>query len=125
MNNKQNNQIHPKDIEHELNFFVGCEIEDMVKYGVSILTTGAQYVAKECCAYWLLDIINSVQLIKKVKAEYFQVYDLEVKDNTAKVIVTDGNNNVLYKQNIPYTDFPLDKVTLWRVNGTIMLPGEY
>jgi hypothetical protein len=28
-------------------------------------------------------------------------------------------------QGIPYTDFPLDTIKLYLVNGVLMLPGEY
>lgn len=94
------------------------------------LTDGALYVAKAGGAYWLMDIIASVQDLEGIKGEYFQNWQLQVKpDRSALVTCDDGNGNVLYKQVIEYTDFPLDKIQLYAVddsiNLTIMLPGEY
>jgi DNA polymerase-3 subunit alpha len=42
-----------------------------------------------------------------------------------KVICTDGNNNILYTQNIEFSDFPLPEIEIWRVDGVIMLKTEY
>jgi len=32
---------------------------------------------------------------------------------------------VLYRQRIPYSDFPLDKIKLWFMNGVCYLPSEH
>jgi hypothetical protein len=52
--------------------------------------------------------------------------------NEAIFTVDDGNGNILYTQNIEYTDFPLDEVHLFvsdlREYGNspvVMLPSEY
>jgi hypothetical protein len=111
-------------ILHTLPHFVGTD--GYYKYmGGLMLTDGAKYVADSCGAFWLLDIIWSVQTIAKVKREAFQVYKLKVEDGVGVVTVEDGNKNVVYKQEIPYTDFPLDEITLWMTNKVIMLPSEY
>jgi len=92
----------------------------------TIYTEGVQYLAKSADAYWLLDLVAShCKYNEDVKGHYFQVYDLFVKDNSAKVVITDGNHNILGKQEIEYTDFPLNKFVLWCVHNTIMLPSEY
>jgi hypothetical protein len=116
MKNKQ-------EILHSLTHFYGSET--FTKFGNSILTEGVRYLTDSADCFWLLDIINSIQTLPRVKAEYFQTFKLTVKNNKAKVLVTDGNDKILYTQNIEYTDFPLDEITLWRVHGTIMLPSEY
>jgi len=94
------------------------------------LTDGALYVAKGGGAYWLMDIIASVQNLQGIKGEYFQNWILTVnQDKSALVTCDDGNGNLLYKQEIEFTDFPLDKIQLYAVDDgqslTIMLPGEY
>ena len=38
---------------------------------------------------------------------------------------TDGMDHELAAQAIPFTDFPLEEVSLWLVDGTLMLPSEY
>ena len=99
--------------------------ESYSRFGPSLLTDGVAWLINATECFWLIDIINSVQILVKVRAEYFQTFELQVKNNKAKVIVTDGNNNILYKQSISYTDFPLDNITLWRVDGVIILKSEY
>ena len=46
-------------------------------------------------------------------------------DRTATLACGDGNEAVVYAQEIPFTDFPLDEVTLWFANGVIYLPSEH
>jgi hypothetical protein len=93
-----------------------------------VCTDGVMYVAKEAGAYWLLDLVASYQSAK-MKAEAFQVYALRLgKNNTARMTITDSNDNILAEQAIEYTDFPQD-IDLWLVYdyecATLMLPSEY
>ena len=90
-----------------------------------LLTDGTHYLAESCGAYWLMDTIASYQARGKLTGEAFQVWTLTVTDSEALLICTDGNDNELIRQEIPYTDFPLDKITLWCVDGVILLPSEY
>jgi hypothetical protein len=92
-----------------------------------VYTDGAKYVAEEGGGYWLLDTIAFSQRYEKaVAAEAFQVWTLKVReDRTASLVCSDGNDNVVYKQDIPFTDFPLDEITLWFADNTIFLPSEY
>jgi len=46
-------------------------------------------------------------------------------DRSATVLCDDGNGNVVYMQEIPFTDFPLDGVKLYFANNIIHLPSEY
>ena len=96
----------------------------------SLLTDGAQYVAEEGGAYWLMDIIASAQLDPKVKAEPFQVWKLAVNDDQSAIMEADDRNgNAIYTQAIPWTDFILDNMKLYAVKEEdyliIMLPSEY
>ncbi len=92
-----------------------------------LYTDGVQYVAETVGAYWLIDSIAIHQMhTKAVKAEPFQVWKLEVaEDQSAKLSCEDGNNNVVFTEQIPYTDFPAEGVTLWFTDNTILLPVEY
>jgi Family of unknown function (DUF6876) len=45
-------------------------------------------------------------------------------DRTATLVCEDGNYNAVYNQKIPFTDFPLDTVSLWFANGVIYLPAS-
>ena len=93
-----------------------------------VLTDGVQQLCEDAQCFWLMDIIGSHQHKPAVKNESFQVWTLTVKDRAAKVLATDGNDKVIAKQNVPYTDFPLDEVKLFVADGegykVIMLPSE-
>jgi hypothetical protein len=112
----------------ELRNFTGSE--HWYRHGLVptiLFTDGAKYVADEGGAYWLLDEIALAQRYEKsVTAERFQVWTLKVKDDhTATLSCGDGNNNIVYRKEIPFTDFPADEITLWFANNTIFLPSEY
>jgi hypothetical protein len=92
-----------------------------------LFTDGAKHVADIGGAYWLIDEIALAQRYqKKAAAEEFQVWTLKVKDDrTAKLTCEDGNGNAVYTKRIPFTDFPLDEISLYFCNNTILLPSEY
>jgi hypothetical protein len=87
-------------------------------------TEGVRYLAETAGAYWLIDKIATLQLEPKIKAEEFQVWKLKVADSKAELVCEDGNYNVVYREGIEFTDFPLDHVDLWLENNVIMLPSE-
>ncbi len=83
-------------------------------------TEGVQFLAKEVGAYWLLD-----KIALPLRSEPFQVWKLQVSGTTAHLICEDGNDGVLSTEVIGFTDFPEPGITLWCVDGTILLPSEY
>ena len=87
----------------------------------------AKYVADQAGAYWLLDEIAIIQPHdKRVAAESFQVWKLIVRpDHTGVLTCEDGNDNIVYTKQIEYTDFPVEGITLYFTNNTILLPLEY
>ena len=92
-----------------------------------VLTDGVKQLCNDAQCFWLMDIIGSYQ--HKLN-EPFQVWTLTVKDRAAKVSATDGNDKVLAKQKIPFTDFPLDSIQLYVEEGgegyqVILLPSEH
>ena len=114
--------------KHDLDQFTGSE--NWYRHSINrnvLYTDGAQHVAEHGGAYWLLDTIANCQRHeKRVAAEPFQVWKLVVRpDKTATVTCDDGNHNVVYTEQIEFTDFPLDEVTLWFANGVIYLPNEH
>ena len=92
-----------------------------------LYTEGARHIAEHGEAYWLLDEIALIQPYdQNVAAEEFQVWTLNVKpDKTATLTCDDGNGNVVFSKEIPYTDFPLDTTKLYFANNVIHLPSEY
>ena len=105
-----------------------CGSENIYRHGLCrnvLYTDGAKYVAESAGAYWLLDEVATNQMIPSVGAEEFQVWKLAVHANrTATLACDDGNGNIVFTKEIPYTDFPLDSFSIWFENGTIFLPSE-
>jgi hypothetical protein len=103
--------------------------ENYHQYLFLLLTDGALEMAQTCDAFWLLDIILSYQVYKKIRLEPFQVWKLTLDgaDKTsAFVVCTDGNDRQLVKQYIDYTDFPLPEgMVLWKEGNVILLPREH
>ena len=92
-----------------------------------LFTDGAKYVADVAGAYWLLDeIVLAQRYVKKVSAEAFQLWKLTVKDDrTATLACENGNCQKVFSKKIEFTDFPLDEISLYFTNNTILLPSEY
>ncbi len=93
-----------------------------------LLTDGTRFLADTVGCYWLMDAIAShVQHLDK--KEVFASCKLTVSKGSAKLIIDDGNGNILATQKIPYTDFPLDSTHLYAClndnQWIILLPSEY
>ena len=81
---------------------------------------------KHCGAYWLIDLVISYQGTREINLQRFQVWELKrKKDCKFSILATDGNDNFIASQQIPFSDFPFDIATLWLVDGCMMLPTEY
>jgi hypothetical protein len=119
----------PKTLDaRDLDHFTGSEeFYTQPLYGRVRYTEGVRHVAEAGEAYWLLDaIIFSARHVRRLQGEAFQVWHLAVLDGRGVLTCTDGDSDdALYTQRIPYTDFPVPEVTLWLVDGVLMLPSEY
>ena len=90
-----------------------------------VATDGAVALASAAGCFWLLDIIGSYQGDKRLDPE-FQVWELEVDcENCSGVIRGYNNTKLIITQEIPWTDFPLDGVKLYLIDGIILLPSEH
>lgn len=90
-----------------------------------LYTEGVRYLAKEGNAYWLIEYVFSRQ-DKNISKHPFQVWKLQVhKDRTASIIIEDGNCEKITSYQLDYTDFPIKEITLWFIEGTLLLPSEY
>ena len=94
----------------------------------TLLTDGTYYLCEHAGAYWLIMVFASYLHELKLN-EWFTVLKLDVTGSSAKVIISDGNDNVLAIQEIEYTDFPLPNLTLYGCwdseHWVLMLPSEY
>lgn len=123
---EQKEQLTPTQILNMLNGFIGSE-EFYRIYPNVIITEGVKFLCEQAKCFWLIDCIYSYQTIKNVVIEPFQVIDLTVdqEKSTGLIVVTDGNEVELTRQELEYTDFPLSKIRLYYTDRTVLLPREY
>ena len=121
--------LTPEELESSLNHFSGTE--QYHRYNLFgrelLLTDGVEFLVKnaECC--WLLDLILSVQFMPAIKKLDMQFWTLNVnlEKRTAEAICERDSNDVVYRQPIPFTSFPLAEQKIWISDGVALLPGEY
>lgn len=95
-----------------------------------IYTEGVEFINQNG-AGWLVDaVLSHVLHTPKVAREDFILATLKVNLEKHSAVLTfdDGNGNVLAKQMIEYTDFPLPEISFYVENNgegkTMMLPSE-
>jgi len=111
----------------QLSYFTGTE----KYYQLSrrhLLTDGTKYLAEEAECFWMMDAIAS-HLCEIGTEDWFVVVRVQVTEGRAVMIYEDGNDREHARQEIPYTDFPLNSITLYACwdgeHWVIMLPSEY
>lgn len=107
--------------------------QDFFRHWISrkiIYTEGVEFINANG-AGWLVDaVISHVVHTPKVAREDFILAVLKVNLEKKSAVLTfdDGNGNILAKQEIEYTDFPLPEISFYVENNgdgkTMMLPGE-
>jgi len=117
-----------------LNNFHGTQQYYKSTFGKLKLTEGINYLRNKVNCYWLIDIVESVQHLKKIKENSFIVWKIEVKDNSfivkaysdiANTNSKDNKKYILYEQEGDYTDFPLKEFEFYQINDVLLLKGEY
>lgn len=95
-----------------------------------LYTEGVEFINANG-AGWLVDaVISHVVMTTKVAREDFVMATLKVnlEKHTAVLTFDDGNGNILAKQVIEYTDFPLEEIVFYVENNgegkTMMLVRE-
>ena len=93
-----------------------------------LLTDGTRYLAENAGCFWMMDAIAS-HLSEIGTQDWFVQVKVQVHGIRATMIYDDGNGNELARQEIPYTDFPMEAVSLYTCwdgdHWVIMLPSEY
>jgi len=108
---------------HKLSFFSKLKFTD-----------GMAYLLNQVGAYWLGDIVASVQHKAKVQENSgFLVWRIVVKDGKAVVDAhwdseEDGSysqDKLVYSQKINYTDFPDGTFEFYQQGDVVLLKGEH
>jgi hypothetical protein len=117
-------------IKRTLSQFVGTESYHSHKFpGKSpiLLTDGCDFIRNECKAWWLFDAILSYQCEKILKNVNFQLWELRQSKKDLSWLLTcreDSNLKPLISQVIEFSDFPLDYIKLYVIQGIALLPSE-
>ncbi len=101
---------------------IGTEQHFSSRYLWFNYTDGIKFLWESCESYWLLTTISSHK-----KKQQFQVWNLKKNsDNSALLTMKEdsGKPNIV-EQKIPYTDFPLDEIEIYLIDGILLLKSEY
>jgi hypothetical protein len=94
-----------------------------------LYTDGFRFLAETAGAYWLIDLVASHQLAIARKGDSaFQVWRLKKNGRGATIDAwtdTPDKSQLLARQVIEYTDFPLDLFEWFVIDGVMMLKSEY
>ena len=95
----------------------------------TLLTDGAYYLAETAACYWLMDLYASHLASVDPNIESFTCLKLTKRGLGAEIVFEDGNTHALAKQQIEYTDFPLENFMFYAVWAgefwVLMLRSEY
>ncbi len=111
--------------EADLDQFTGTEHYYRHWAGKLKLTDGTHFLEMHG-AGWLVDAVASYQGEDQA-AVPFQLWKLEVSPDkkAALTMREDSGQPVLIEQKLRYTDFPLDELALYVIDGVLLLPSEY
>ena len=127
--------MNAAEIENDLRNYYGTE-KWTIHWSKKILMTDGVLAMRELCnAFWLTDIIASVQTKKLMQeCDGFQVWIFK-RDGSKGVIEcyrdTGPGNKPKYQQEIEFTDFPLEEIMFYVAETgeghppTMMLTSEY
>jgi hypothetical protein len=100
--------------------------ENYYKCLTILYTDGIKHLCESRQCYWLItDIALYTSYVMELKKEPFLTCELIKTSEKNTLIYTDGNNNILFSQDIEYTDFADEGVCLYLIEGVLMLPSEY
>jgi len=125
MNTQTEEKLTAQQIKDRLAQCIGTDVWYRHYLG-QLFTQGVQDMAELCGAYWLIDAVMSHQNSKAAREAPFQVWTLTVDDDSAVLTMQqDSDQPAEIKQEIPFTDFPLDRIQLYHIDNVLLLPSEY
>lgn len=89
-------------------------------------TDGVAFLAENAGAHWLLDHIAAMQ--KRARRDpmlrEFQAWKLKVSDKRGAIVCLRDKDDEAFRDELPFTDFPLAEITLYLQDGVLYLPSE-
>lgn len=117
-------KISATEIRENLARFSGTENFYKEQIGDFIYTDGVRYMAEACGAYWLLTDAGIQSKALTAKTDFIKVV-ITCCNEKGNVEYSDGNGNLLHAHEYLYSDFPLEILSMYFVNNTLLLPSEY
>ncbi len=92
-----------------------------------VYSEGVNTVVKECQANWLLlNLGMNIPFNEDLMNQEFLVIQLNVsEEKKATLIFEDGEDNILFTEEVGFTNFPLKSIQLWFTNKVLYLPQEH
>jgi hypothetical protein len=103
----------PQELQDNLRQFTGTQNYHRwsVLFRNFVMTDGVKFLSDEAGAYWLSDAIASHY--GSYKKEGFVVANLMKDKGKWDLLLTDGDEHTLASQEIGYSDFPLEEISLY------------
>lgn len=119
-------------INENLQHFHGSEVFYHIPLIRTHYTEGIHYLAQAADCFWLVTDASVIARSLMGKSRFitvdFKMHNEREREEigyAASITYTDGNGLTFEVQRYHLTDFPLEKLRLFFVNGTLMLPSEY
>lgn len=110
----------------ELAQFNGTETWYRDRLSGILYTEGVQYISDKGAHWFISDTLINISMLPELSNQDFLHIQVKKTEETKAVYtIDDGNNNILYKQEIPFTDLNVEKLRLFFSNNVLMLPSEY
>lgn len=121
-----------KQLQSELDQFCGTGNFYSIAIIKTNFTDGIKFLAEQTNCFWLI-MDASIVAKRLMDKSYFIVIDFKKCSDKERmygspdafITYSDGNGNELHSKEYHFTDFPLNTLRLFFVDGTLMLPGEY
>tara|TARA_R110002051_G_scaffold223612_1_gene286860 strand:- start:1260 stop:1640 length:381 start_codon:yes stop_codon:yes gene_type:complete len=121
-----------REITEGLQHFNGTEMFYQIPLTRTRFTDGLKYLANVAGCFWLITDVSVIakSLMDKsyfITIDFKRLSEKEKTEHECEAIITysDGNDNIFESHRYSFTDFPLDKLRLFFVDNTLILPSEY
>ncbi len=117
-------ELNPIELRENLARFSGTEHIYRECIGDFLYTDGIKYMAEQCGAYWLLTDAGTRSKALMERSPFVKIV-ITCDEERAMVEYTDGNGGTLHENHYLCPNFPLQVLTMYFMDNTLLLPGEY
>jgi hypothetical protein len=127
MKNNNDNFLKAKNVEYYKNAHaIGTDGYYKTISRILLFTDGVKAMAEDLECFWAIDVV--VSYTKKFKDDFMSAYFI-LNNGGCDFYLTDGNDNVIVYQKIPFTDLTQNiNLFVSRADSdryVLMLPSEY